>query len=76
MNKYGYSMTEAEYEAGRQKDRDAGFRDRMAGFYDKWYRYNHSDNGKAYDEGVALALKTNNHSEDFYLIEVIESCIS
>lgn len=33
------------------KDYLAGQRDKKAGVYDKWYRYNHSDNGHAYDCG-------------------------
>jgi hypothetical protein len=37
-------------------DFQAGKRDRMAGYYDKWYRYNHNDNGAAYDAGVKAAV--------------------
>ena len=33
------------------RDFEAGQRDRRFGIYDKWYRYNHRDEGKAYDEG-------------------------
>lgn len=40
-----------------ERDRKAGYDDRMAGYYDKWYRYKRSDNGKAYDEGQQAALK-------------------
>jgi len=32
-------------------DFNFGKRDKKAGFYDKWYRYNHSDDGAAYDAG-------------------------
>lgn len=32
-------------------DFDAGKRDKQAGYYDKWYRYNRKDAGQAYDEG-------------------------
>ena len=28
-----------------------GMRDAKHGYYDKWYRYNHSDNGAMYDAG-------------------------
>lgn len=34
-----------------RKDYQAGRMDRRFGIYDKWYRYNHRDEGKAYDEG-------------------------
>lgn len=37
--------------AMRARDYEAGQRDRRFGIYDKWYRYNHRDEGKAYDEG-------------------------
>lgn len=40
-----------------ERDWKAGHNDRMAGYYDKWYRYNRRDNGKAYDEGQQEALK-------------------
>jgi len=32
-------------------DFNYGKRDKESGFYDKWYRYNHSDSGAAYDAG-------------------------
>ena len=55
----GQSMTESELQGLTdeiaQSDEDIGYRDRMAGFYDKWYRYHHSDNGAAYDKGVKRA---------------------
>ena len=34
-----------------------GFKDASVGYYDKWYRYNRSDNGRRYDEGVQEAIK-------------------
>lgn len=40
------------------RDIARGYEERMVGYYDKWYRYNHADNGKAYDLGAKLA--TNN----------------
>lgn len=33
----------------------AGFKDAMAGCYDKWYRYNSKDNGFSYDCGFKAA---------------------
>lgn len=32
-------------------DFQSGKKDKKAGFYDKWYRYNRSDDGSAYDSG-------------------------
>lgn len=37
-------------------DYNAGRRDRMVGYYDKWYRYNHCADGRAYDAGVKDAI--------------------
>ena len=38
------------------KDFLAGKKERMAGYYDKWYRYNRKDDGAAYDAGVKAAI--------------------
>jgi hypothetical protein len=43
-----------------QDDFDAGYRDRTAGYYDKWYRYNRTDDGAAYDAGVKAAIDSGN----------------
>lgn len=40
------------------KDALVGYLDCQAGYYDKWYRYNHSDEGKAYDLGRLIANET------------------
>lgn len=37
------------------KDIKNGYNERMTGWYDKWYRYNHADCGRAYDAGVKKA---------------------
>ena len=37
------------------KDFKSGERDAKAGFYDKWYRYNRTDDGAAYDAAFAQA---------------------
>ena len=54
-------MTEDEidqaYLETAEHDIQAGFNDRMVGYYDKWYRYNHADEGYAYDLGVKEATK-------------------
>jgi hypothetical protein len=44
------------YEQTATKDIEKGYADRMVGYYDKWYRYNRADNGRAYDKGVELAM--------------------
>lgn len=38
-------------------DQYYGFEDAKDGFYNKYYRYNSKDQGKAYDEGVKAAIK-------------------
>jgi len=45
-----YQMTTQE------KDRRQGYKERKAGYYDKWYRYNRMDDGAAYDDGVKMAI--------------------
>lgn len=54
------SYTERELQALREetarKDEKAGYNDRRVGVYDKWYRYNRSDNGAAYDRGQQRAV--------------------
>ena len=72
-----HSYTKAEVdkmEADRQaKDEKAGYRDRMAGYYDKWYRYNRSDDGAAYDRGVHRAALQKKCPGDCTIIEVVEA---
>jgi hypothetical protein len=48
-----------------------GYKDRMAGVYDKWYRYNRKDGGRSYDLGQKLAAKEKNAPEDVHFIEVM-----
>ena len=36
-----------------ERDIEIGYRDRLAEYYDKWYRYNRKDEGKAYDKGAS-----------------------
>ena len=38
-----------------RRDFRAGYTDRLAKTYDKWYRYNSSDDGSAYDDGQRMA---------------------
>lgn len=58
--------TEKELDAMDEKthkeDKEKGYTDRKNHSYDKWYRYNRKDNGKAYDSGV---VKCVNEAEKF-----------
>lgn len=52
-----------------KKDEEAGYNDRVNGYYDKWYRYNRRDNGAAYDRGCVKAVDGGLCSDEFTLIE-------
>lgn len=74
--KYIYNdevMTEEEISAAyiqtASKDMKNGYEERMVGYYDKWYRYCHSDQGRAYDEGQKLATTNPKCSKEFNIIE-------
>lgn len=41
----------------------------MVGYYDKWYRYSHADEGYAYDVGQRLATENPKCSTEFNIIE-------
>lgn len=58
-----------------KKDEEAGYRDRKAGYYDKWYRYNRSDDGAAYDRGCVRAANEGKCADDFKIIECLEAAI-
>ncbi len=61
----------------QRKDEQQGYNDRKAHFYDKWYRYNRSDDGAAYDRGVVRCVneatkfgkKWHDEEENFTIIE-------
>ena len=69
----GKHYTERElYEAYVEtatKDIERGYEERMVGYYDKWYRYNHADEGSAYDAGQRMATKNPKCSTEFNIIE-------
>ena len=50
-------------------DEARGRNDRLAGFYDKWYRYNRADEGAEYDKGCAAAVNSGKCKDTFTLIE-------
>lgn len=41
----------------RSTDAERGYKDRLAGYYDKWYRYNRPDGGALYDEGYRQGIQ-------------------
>ena len=51
-----------------ERDITIGYRDRLVGYYDKWYRYNRKDEGKAYDKGVQIALTKKACKSDMRII--------
>ena len=51
------------------RDWCAGFRDATAGYYDKWYRHNRNDGGKAYDAGYGYARRIGRAKQEQYVIE-------
>lgn len=67
------SMTEEEiknaYIETAKRDIEKGYEERMLGYYDKWYRYSHADNGRAYDAGCQEATKNPKCSDEFKIIE-------
>lgn len=46
-------------------DFNSGKRDKKAGYYDKWYRYNRKDDGQAYDNG----FRSIDFSKEIIIIE-------
>ncbi len=46
-----------------------GYKERMVGYYDKWFRYTRADEGRAYDLGVKLALENPKCCENMHIIE-------
>lgn len=60
---------DAEYIDTAVKDIQTGYEQRMAGYMDKWYRYNRSDEGTAYEAGQKMAADTGKCPEEFTIIE-------
>ena len=67
------TMTQEEIDAAyistASKDIRFGYEARKVGYYDKWYRYNRADEGRAYDLGVRLAANTPGCPDEFHIIE-------
>ncbi len=58
----------AAYIETASKDIRYGYEQRGIGYYDKWYRYNRADEGRAYDLGAALAARTSGCKEEMKII--------
>ena len=71
----GTSYTEQEltdaYIETAMHDIKNGYNERMVGYYDKWYRYSHADEGRAYDAGCKKACENPKCSEEFHIIPCI-----
>ena len=63
---------DAEYIEIASKDIQKGYEERMAGYYDKWYRYSRSDEGCAYDAGQKIASNSPKCPAEFNVIEIAE----
>lgn len=70
---YTKEQLDSEYRESAKKDIQSGYRDRLVGYYDKWYRYNKMDCGYAYDLGVKAATENPKCADDMRIIEVIEA---
>lgn len=56
------------YKKTFEHDKEMGRKDRLVGYYDKWYRYNRADQGYAYDQGVKEALNDPTCAEEMHII--------
>lgn len=63
-------IDQAYFETAK-KDIECGYKDRMVGYYDKWYRYNRMDEGRAYDLGVHYAISQPKCSAEFNIIPCV-----
>lgn len=68
---YTAKALDEEYKKTAKHDFIRGYNDRIVGYYDKWYRYNHADSGRAYDEGVKYATQQNKCAKEMHIIECI-----
>ena len=66
---YTREQIDEEYLKTARHDIELGYKDRSVGYYDKWYRYNHADEGRAYDLGVRYATTENKCPCEFHIIE-------
>lgn len=66
---YTKAELDVEYFTTAMKDVEKGFNERMVGYYDKWYRYNRADEGRAYDIGVRRATEEEKCVGEMRIIE-------
>ena len=66
---YTEEEIKAAYIETAEKDVRMGYEQRMIGYYDKWYRYCHADDGRAYDAGVKKACMMSKCAEEVCIIE-------
>lgn len=69
----GIVLTKEIEDFKKMTDEERGYRDRLAGYYDKWFRYNRTDGGAAYDKGCVRAVDSGKCPDHFTLIEASES---
>lgn len=67
---YSEEQINKAYAQTCRNDVKSGYLDRLYGHYDKWYRYNRSDEGRAYDKGVKIATTKDGCEEDMRIIPV------
>lgn len=60
----------AEYRKTAEHDIQNGYKERKVGWYDKWYRYSRADEGRAYDEGVRMAVESGKAPDEYNIIEI------
>ena len=68
---YTAEQIDREYIKTAIHDFICGYNERKTGYYDKWYRYSHADEGRAYDIGVRAAAGEAETPADFHIIECI-----
>ena len=72
----GESMTREQiddaYINTAAKDIEQGYSERMSGYYDKWFRYERTDEGRAYDAGQRIAADREKCPREFHIIEIAE----
>ena len=66
--------TQEDVDATAIEDEKRGYEDRKAHCYDKWYRYNRSDNGAAYDRGV-VKFTNEKHRNKWYEEDERDFCL-
>lgn len=51
----------------QQHDYEQGINDCKCGIYDKWFRYNHKDEGQAYDLGWMFQNQTTKNEKVLFI---------